>query len=387
MSWWRDLIFELRALVAHENTRMTVFIAAIGYAILYPLPYQHQLPTDIPIVAVDFDQTVASRRLLRMIDATPQVSVDRSVHSELVAQELVEAQSVRGYLVIPKDFSRAMYRRSSSMLALGGDGAYYLLYATQAEGVMGAVGALNDELSKMIQLRGAPAVVNDSSTPFELALVNAFNPELGYRNYVIPAVFLLILHQLALMGMATMTWVQNQRGIASNRYQQSWFRESSARLGAFLLVFLGLSLLYFYGLLPLYHVPISAFSIGVMAYLSIFFIATLLIGQLLGRLISHPQMVVVMVIMSSLPLVFTAGFIWPVESIPGWWHFVMSALPATTGIQYFLQIHLYEAPFSSVSSEVFILLVISVVVALIDYRLSLRASAATTPKNATIEGV
>jgi ABC-2 type transport system permease protein len=374
-------------LVAHENTRMTVFIAAIGYAILYPLPYQHQLPTDIPIVAVDFDQTVASRRLLRMIDATPQVSVDRSVHSELVAQELVEAQSVRGYLVIPKDFSRAMYRRSSSMLALGGDGAYYLLYATQAEGVMGAVGALNDELSKMIQLRGAPAVVNDSSTPFELALVNAFNPELGYRNYVIPAVFLLILHQLALMGMATMTWVQNQRGIASNRYQQSWFRESSARLGAFLLVFLGLSLLYFYGLLPLYHVPISAFSIGVMAYLSIFFIATLLIGQLLGRLISHPQMVVVMVIMSSLPLVFTAGFIWPVESIPGWWHFVMSALPATTGIQYFLQIHLYEAPFSSVSSEVFILLVISVVVALIDYRLSLRASAATTPKNATIEGV
>ena len=387
MSWWRDLIFELRALVAHENTRMTVFIAAIGYAILYPLPYQHQLPTDIPIVAVDLDQTVASRRLLRMIDATPQVSVDRSVHSELVAQELVEAQSVRGYLVIPEDFSRAMYRRSSSTLALGGDGAYYLLYATQAEGVMGAVGALNDELSEMIQLRGAPAVVNDSSTPFELALVNAFNPELGYRNYVIPAVFLLILHQLALMGMATMTWVQNQRGIASNRYQQSWFRESSARLGAFLLVFLGLSLLYFYGLLPIYHVPISAFSIGVMAYLSIFFIATLLIGQLLGRLISHPQMVVVIVIMSSLPLVFTAGFIWPVESIPGWWHFVMSALPATTGIQYFLQIHLYEAPFSSVSSEVFILLGISVGVALIDYRLSLRASAVTTPKNATIEGV
>ena len=387
MSWWRDVIFELRALVAHENTRMTVFIAAIGYAILYPLPYQHQLPTDIPIVAVDLDQTVASRRLLRMIDATPQVSVDRSVHSELVAQELVEAQSVRGYLVIPKDFSRAMYRRSSSTLALGGDGAYYLLYATQAEGVMGAVGALNDELSEMIQLRGAPAVVNDSSTPFELALVNAFNPELGYRNYVIPAVFLLILHQLALMGMATMTWVQNQRGIDSNRYQQSWFRESSARLGAFLLVFLGLSLLYFYGLLPLYHVPISAFSIGVMAYLSIFFIATLLIGQLLGRLISHPQMVVVMVIMSSLPLVFTAGFIWPVESIPGWWHFVMSALPATTGIQYFLQIHLYEAPFSSVSSEVFILLGISAVVALIDYRLSLRANAVTTPKKVAIEGV
>ncbi|WP_298634124.1 ABC transporter permease [uncultured Umboniibacter sp.] len=387
MSWWRDLIFELRALVAHENTRMTVFIAAIGYAILYPLPYQHQLPTDVPIVAVDLDQTVASRRLLRMIDATPQVSVDRSVHSELVAQELVEAQSVRGYLVITKDFSRAMYRRSSSTLALGGDGAYYLLYATQAEGVMGAVGALNDELSEMIQLRGAPAVVNDSSTPFELALVNAFNPELGYRNYVIPAVFLLILHQLALMGMATMTWVQNQRGIASNRYQQSWFRESSARLGAFLLVFLGLSLLYFYGLLPLYHVPISAFSIGVMAYLSIFFIATLLIGQLLGRLISHPQMVVVMVIMSSLPLVFTAGFIWPVESIPGWWHFVMSALPATTGIQYFLQIHLYEAPFSSVSSEVFILLGISAVAALIDYRLSLRANAVTTPKKVAIEGV
>ncbi|RMA78731.1 ABC transporter permease [Umboniibacter marinipuniceus] len=372
MSWWRHIIFELRALIAHENTRMTVFIAAVGYAILYPLPYQHQLPTDIPMAAVDLDQSVASRRLLRMIDATPQVAVDRTVSSELVAQDLVAAQAVRGYLIIPKDFNRTLLRRSSSTLAMGGDGAYYLLYATQAEGVMGAVGALNNEISELIQLRGSPSVVNNTSAPFELALVNAFNPQLGYRNYVIPAVFLLILHQLALMGMATMTWVQRQRGVARDRYQQSWWRESSARLTAFLSVFLLLSLLYFYVLLPLYHVPISPFRIGVVAFLGVFFVATLLLGQLLGRLIPHPQIVVVVVIMSSLPLVFSAGFIWPVESIPDWWHLLMSAVPATTGIQYFLQIHLYNAPLLSVSSELIILSMIAVVTALVDYWLAAR---------------
>jgi ABC-2 type transport system permease protein len=123
----------------------------------------------------------------------------------------------------------------------------------------------------------------------------------------------------------------------------------------------------------------------VIAYLSVFFIATLFIAQLLGRLISHPQIAVVIVIMSSLPLVFTAGFIWPVESIPSWWHFVMSALPATTGIQYFLQIHLYDAPISAIGSEVFILVVISTVAAFIDYLLFLRANALTTPKRGVIE--
>lgn len=378
MKWLTNMMFELRSLATHENTRMTIFIAAFGYAILYPLPYQNQLPTNVSIAIIDYDQSVASRKLMRMIDATAQVEVTATLNTETEARALVEAQEIRGYIIIPYDLNKNLHRLESSTIAMAGDGAYYLLYATLAEGVMGAVSAFNEQVSELVQLRASPSEVNSSSLPFDLSMMNAFNPELGYRNYVIPGVFLLILHQLALMGMATMTWVQRQRGEHHRRYRNNWCHESTARLSAFSLVFMLLSCAYFYLLLPLYHVPVAPFSLGVIAYLLLFFIATLMVGQLLGRLISHPQIVVVLVISSSLPLVFSAGFIWPVESIPALWHKLMSVLPATTGISYFLQIHIYGLSIASTSTELMLLVLITAGAALLDYGLSRRRLASNS---------
>ena len=367
MNWLANLAFELTSLFSHANTRMTVLVAAIGYAILYPLPYFNQLPNDVPMAAVDYDQSKASRKLLRMLDATPQLSLKTVLTSEIEARSLLEAQQVRGFIVIPADFNQRLKRRIRTTIAYAGDGAYYLLYATQAEGVMASVVAFNEVYSESLQVESAPAVLNESTQPFDLALMNAFNPELGYRNYVIPGVFLLILHQLAIMGMATMTWVQGRRGDVQNRYRGNWWQETSARVGAFLLVFLVLSAVYFYALLPFYRVPTAPFEWGLIGYLVVFFVATLMLGQLFGRVAEHPQMVVVVVIFSSLPLVFTAGFIWPVESIPSLWYHLMSVLPATTGISAFLEQHLYHVSVSNVGYELSLLATIAVVSGIADY--------------------
>lgn len=366
MTWIKNLYFEIKSMVGHGNTRMTVFIAAIGYALLYPLPYQNQLPQNIDFGVVDLDASSASRELIRMIDATPQVDVTLCMTSEIKAKRMLEQQKIRGYLVIPSDFHRNLKRHRGTTISLAGDGAYYLLYATQAEGVMTAVSSFNETYTNNIQLKSSPELINQLSTPYELVMANAYNPELGYRNYVLPSVFLLILHQLALMAMATMTWVQRQRGEHISRYNSNWWYESSCRLGAFLSIFMCLAMLYFYALLPAYNVPIVSFSWQLVSYLIAFFLAVLMLGQLLGRLISHPQIAVVVVLMSSLPLIFTAGFIWPVESMPTLWRELMSFLPATTGINGLLKLHIYGTDIMTVTSPLYYFLGIFIVSAVLD---------------------
>ncbi len=184
---------------------------------------------------------------------------------------------------------------------------------------MNTITDLNEELAAQIQQRRNPIAATTDDAPFEMSMMNAFNTELGYRNYVVPAVFLLILHQLALMGVATMTWTR-----ANELKNQSWWREASVRWLAYMIVFGGLSLLYFVGFLRMYQIPTAPLSISFLLYVAVFFTPVIFLGQLIGRWVEHPQHAVVFVILSSMPIVFSAGFIWPTNSIPEWWQVVDS---------------------------------------------------------------
>lgn len=55
-----------------------------------------------------------------------------------------------------------------------------------------------------------------------LNVVPVFNPTMGYVNYVVPAVFVLILHQVLLMGTGILGATQNQR---SGRGEQGYWQQ------------------------------------------------------------------------------------------------------------------------------------------------------------------
>lgn len=367
MTFWLAVRNELAALVRHPSARITVFLGALGYAFLYPLPYANQQPHEVPLAVVDHDASLSSRTLIQRIDATPQVSVYELYLNEADARASVDNQLTRGVLVIPRGYEREILSRVGTTVAYAGDGAYYLLYATHAEGIMNTITDLNEELAAQIQQRRNPTAATTDDAPFEVSMMNAFNTELGYRNYVVPAVFLLILHQLALMGVATMTWART-----NELKSQSWWRETSVRWLAYMIVFGGLSLLYFVGFLRMYQIPIAPMSISFLLYVVVFFTPVIFLGQLIGRWVEHPQHAVVFVILSSMPIVFSAGFIWPTNSIPEWWQVLISVFPATNGINGMLSIQMYGVSIGAMQSLIVGLLLLSAAFASADFWLRRR---------------
>ena len=75
------IINELRAILADKTIVITVFGGVLFYAILYPLPYLNQVPTEQQLVVVDHDNSSLSRQLIRHADASAKIQVAAKVGS------------------------------------------------------------------------------------------------------------------------------------------------------------------------------------------------------------------------------------------------------------------------------------------------------------------
>ena len=86
-----------------------------------------------------------------------------------------------------------------------------------------------------------------------------------------------------------------------------------------------------------------------------FLTASIALGLFLGSLFSSREAATPIVLFSSMPLVFSVGFVWPVEAIPSVIHYLSLLVPSTPGINGFLALNQMGANFESVKGNYLLL--------------------------------
>ncbi|MGF1735044.1 ABC transporter permease [Photobacterium satsumensis] len=355
MSWRSLFKFELKAIFTNPSILFTVFGGVLIYSFLYPLPYTNQLPREQQIVVVNLDQSELGRKLERMVDATPQVMITTRAESIDAAKALVNKGTVQGVLVIPKDFQRDVLLGKSPTLAYGGDAAYFLVYGTIAEGIVTAAGTLGAtvKVTRMVMAGSDMALAAEHYTAIKLNAQPVFNPTMGYVNYVVPAVFVLILHQTLLIAVGLLGGGQNEylRAGQSGYWVHFPARHVVLVRGiVFTLIYLPLVMYYFGFSFSYYHISRLASIMDLALITMPFLLAVIFLGMILGQLIPRRELATVVVLLSSLPLVFSTGFIWPVEMIPEPILLLSQFAPSTPAINAFLRINQMGADFDQVLS-------------------------------------
>ena len=201
MSFLQLVIAELKAILADKTIVLTVFGGVLFYSILYPLPYLNQVPTEQQLVVVDHDHSSLSRQLIRHADANAKIQVIANVGSIDEAKNWIESGRAHGLLVIPADFRRDLLLGRGVTLSYGGDASYFLIYSAVAEGLISTgldAGKSMQRLGLLAQGSGAQAA-DQSLNVVKLNSIPAFNPSLGYTPYIVPGLFLLLLHVLGLL--------------------------------------------------------------------------------------------------------------------------------------------------------------------------------------------
>ncbi|NAW91434.1 MULTISPECIES: ABC transporter permease [unclassified Vibrio] len=342
---------ELKALFTNPVVLLTVFGGVVFYSFLYPLPYTQQTPREQTLSIVNLDKSQASYQLERMVDATPQVKVIQRDSTIEDAKQAFLNRKVSGILVIPEHFYKDLLLGKSPTLAYAGDASYFLVYGTIVEGLSQAGGTLaaKSKVSRLV-MEGEPlslAAQHYSATSINLK--PTFNPRMGYVDYVVPAVFVLILQQTMIMAAGLMGGTQKH----GNGY---WSHTTPLRL----ILVRSIVLVAVYYLLSIYYFGASFTSHGVNTLASAghllllllpFLLASCLCGIWLGSVTPRRELVTLVVLISSMPLIFSAGFIWPLEAIPRPIIWISNLFPSTPAIQSFLSLNQMGASWDQISTQ------------------------------------
>lgn len=342
MSFLSLIKNEAKAIFSNSTIVLAMIGGVLFYAVLYPLPYLNQSPEEQKITVVDLDKSELSRKFILMANASQQLDVIEQAESVNQAKQQFLDNRVTGFLVIPYGFSTDLQLGQASTVAYAGDASYFLVYGTIIEGLMKAGGTLAAEyrIARMT-IDGTPiAAAMDTFQPFKSNYVPVFNRNMGYVEYVVPAVFVLILQQTLLMAVGV-------RQKAATALESS-VSHLVARFSIFLFSELVLACFYFGYVFNHYHISRFSTAIDVIILLVPFISSVIILGMLLARWLPTTESLLLLVLFSSMPIVFSAGFIWPTELIPSLITDLMHLLPSGFAINGFLKLNQQGAGLHSV---------------------------------------
>jgi len=342
---------ELKAIFTDVAIVLTIIGGVILYGFLYPQPYAKESVSALSVSMVDLDKSELSREISFNLNATPQVELVRNDMSLKDAQDALVRGEIKAIVMIPAHFSRDVILGVTPTIAVGADSSYFLIYGAVLEGAMKSVLTQSAKI-KIASLLKSQTPLSEAKlayTPYTLESINLFNKDNSYTQYVIPAVFVLILHQTMLIGLGILGGGVNE----SPKRRQELQNAASYQIIVSRLIIFGS--IFFVHMLFYFGFTFETFSIthigsiyNILSFGVLFIFTTLMFGIFLGTLFSTREIATPVVLFSSMPLIFSIGFIWPLEAIPAFIQELSYLVPVTPAIQGFLRLNQMGASFDTI---------------------------------------
>ena len=302
---------EWRRALGTRSAFSVLFLAPLIYGIYYPQPYLNQILRKLPIAVVDNDLSDLSCRIVETLDASGALSVAVRARTLAEARTAIDRGKAFAAVEIPAGTERDVLKGITAHIPVYADATYLFIFRSTASGVATAVGALTSELvSRGARSDGSLVKAKLASmSPADVLLQPIFNPVGGYASYIVPAAFVLILQQTLLIGAAMLT----RTALAS---AGGAFAGVFGRGIAHLTIYLPALALYLIVLPRIYGFSTLGQLPQLFALATVFLLATSFMGQAIGAWFTRPENATLVLLATSLPQFFTAGFAWPREAIP-----------------------------------------------------------------------
>ncbi|NPA66368.1 MAG: ABC transporter permease [Epsilonproteobacteria bacterium] len=357
MSFLKVFMQEVRTLFSDFAIILTIIGGVLLYAFFYPQPYSKENVTSLQIGVIDNDRTTLSRDIILKLDATPSVDVKRVYMSQKDAKEAIQNKEITALVLLPKDMKKDIALKKQVVIPVGADGSYFLIYGGVLEAAMRTIltEAAGIKIANLL-VKGVPLEgVKKQYTPFSLQTINLFNPQNSYTQYILPAVFILILHQTLLIGLGIFGGGVRERAYKEYDYDVPLGYTLLSRYFIFGGIFF-IHLLFYLGFaFDFFEVRHLAGIGDIIAFGLVFLFATISFGVFLGSLFPVREMATPVVLFSSLPVVFSAGFVWPLEALPQTLVMISKLIPAVPAMDGFLKLNQMGASLDMISSEASIL--------------------------------
>ena len=106
----------------------------------------------------------------------------------------------------------------------------------------------------------------------------------------------------------------------------------------YLALYSAYAVLFFTAIYRVYGFPERSRALDLLLFALPFLLACILLALALGGLFTRRETAMQVLLFTSLPSVFLAGFAWPPEAVPSWLRAASLLVPSTSGIAGFLRL-------------------------------------------------
>jgi ABC-2 type transport system permease protein len=253
-------------------------------------------------------------------------------------------------LVVPEGFARAVGAGHRARVGVFADASAFLVYRQVATGLLEATGVVSAGIEiRRLEARGRPHEAAQAlRNPVPLVVRPLFNPAEGYASYVVPAVLVLILQQTLLIGIGLLRGTEKESPPGDG---SGALARVLGRAGFYLALYSAYCVFVFAVVYRVFGFAERSHPGELAAFALPFLLACIFLAQALASLFRRRETALQVMLFSSLPAVFLAGFAWPAEALPRWLRLGSLLLPSTAGIAGFLRLTGMGAGLRHVSFE------------------------------------
>lgn len=347
---------EMKSVVQDEGVLIFFIIVPILYPLIYSWAYNNETVREVPTAIVDNSNSSLSRTFIRNFDASPNTKVAYRCNDMKEARDLMEKQVVHGILYFPEDFATRLNRMEQSTVSVYCDMALMLNY----KAIFQTATAVQGEMNKDIQISMAGNYTDRedqiATQPLAFEEVPLFNTTGGYGNFIIPGVLILILQQTLLLGigLAAGTARENNRYrdlVPISKHYNGLFRIVFGKALCYFMLYMVISAYVLLVIPHLFHYTALARGTDMIGLVVPFLLACIFFGMFVSCIVRYRENVILLVVFTSLPLLFMAGTSWPQSNIPGVWQGVSWLFPSTWAVRGFIRMNSMGATLHEIQFE------------------------------------
>ncbi|HOJ37755.1 MAG TPA: ABC transporter permease [Ignavibacteriales bacterium] len=349
---------EVDRIVKDINIMTIIFLAPIGYAILYGGFYWNKTEYKVDIVVIDQDNSITSKQLLKLLNSHQNVNIKYQTTNYQEAKDKLMDLEVHGLVIIEKGFEEKLKKFQQAKIKLSLNTTRFLVSNDINKAVNEVVLHLTDE--QRMRFYKNIGYTNEQAEeliePIYAELRSLHNINETYGDFLLPGIFILILQQTLLIGLS--------ESIAKEREENTlneWFETSNNSVWvtiwgkAFFYFFnyLAYGLFYFGIVFYIFKIPINGSYIALFIISILYLLANIYFAFIISSLFKRKLVAIQFIAFTTYPIFLISGYSWPKFAMPEILQWISNLLPSTPYLNAVLRISLYGANFNDVLIEIF----------------------------------
>ncbi|MDR3244777.1 MAG: ABC transporter permease [Elusimicrobiota bacterium] len=335
---YRVFIREVKKIFTNKDLLLICFAAPIFYGLLFSYLYINKRAVDLNISMSSYENTAQTRKLIRSIDASPEMNIIKTQANPYDTYEDILEDKADGFYFIPRNFSKNLKKGRQAVAIDGVNASNFMVSSAILKKLFDIASQFPKQtFTKTLVQNGFS--YQSAQTLFHPLRTDSryiFNSQMNYSDFLLPALLLAVLQQILLVAVCSSLSGEKKNNTQKELYETAGMSFTALFIGKiFPYIFVGsiLNIMNIFIMLPINDIYASS-MISLFIVSTAFIIAILSFAILISAFFKSPETALAALMFYSLPTFLMSGFAWPHYAFPLYLQIFSLFFPSTYAVNH-----------------------------------------------------